>query len=251
MEVSTPTNSAANDNTLMQTLFRGPLDKNPASGANIDGVTDLTLQYLKDAISIGDRLPNPENIEPAERRALLVAPRYEEKHPNVHYPELPFTINDAHRIHEMLVQNGYDPKNIRVLADRFEEDGLSDPSGLNINKSLDWLVEGSRPGDYRFFHFAGHGTRLQSKEGEGKRARVVSVTRRDDGEPSGPHGVVQKQIIPVNKVAYYNEAMVASYRPRPYFSKVTDEEYSLIRDKRLNEVFARLPEGCLLTVMLL
>lgn len=31
-----------------------------------------TLEYLGDAILEGDRLPNPRNIEPVKRRALIV-----------------------------------------------------------------------------------------------------------------------------------------------------------------------------------
>ncbi|KAF8606453.1 hypothetical protein BDV93DRAFT_345954 [Ceratobasidium sp. AG-I] len=244
------THPAMNSSPPMPTILRGKKDQRLASGSIVDLIPKSTLGYLGNAIRVGDRLPNPTQVEPAKRRALIVAPQYWENHPGAQYAELPFTINDAFHIHQMLVQHGYEPKNIRILADCFEPDGLSDPSGEHINKSLDWLVEGARPGDYRFFHFAGHGTRLDSEKGKGKQARVVSVERGNDSEPSGPHGRVRKQTIPKNELTYFNEAIVASYRPPPWYVDVSQEEYSLIRDKKLNEVFARLPQGCVLTCVL-
>ncbi|KAF8606452.1 kinase-like protein [Ceratobasidium sp. AG-I] len=209
------------------------------------GISPQILGYLSNAIRMGDRLPDPGYIAPAARRALIVAPQYWEQHPGGNYVELPSTLHDAFHIHEMLVRNSYEQANIRILVDRFDDDGLSAPSGANINKSLDWLVTGARPGDYRFFYFAGHAVRLDSKQGEGKRARVVSATPRDDSEL---HGSIRKQIIPIGEIAYYNEAIVASYRPPSWLSNVSDEENSLIRDERLNAVFSELPEGCVLTI---
>ncbi|KAF8596588.1 hypothetical protein BDV93DRAFT_514009 [Ceratobasidium sp. AG-I] len=201
------------------------------SSVGADLVTKAVVEYLREAIRMGDRLPNTAHIGAAQRRALIVTPQYWENHPGSGCPELPLAINDAFRIHKMLVKYGYEQKNIRILADRIEPDGLSDPSGNHVNESLDWLVQGSRPGDYRFFHFTGYGIRLKSEVGKGKRARVVPAEHGNDSEQTVTHSRIREQTIPIREIAYYSEALITSYRPPPLFWDVNAEEYSVIRDQ--------------------
>merc|ERR1712190_525006 len=39
------------------------------------------------------------------------------------------------------------------------------PTRRNIEKALDWLVDGAQPGDVLFFHFSGHGAQQEDPHG--------------------------------------------------------------------------------------
>ncbi|KAG9122562.1 hypothetical protein FRC07_001012, partial [Ceratobasidium sp. 392] len=248
--------SDPNDITVEPTL-RGP--PTPAVvQASRQAVDRPTLQYISQAIKSGDNLPNrPASLE-AEvlRRALIVAPQYQVHFDN--FGHLPATLNDVCRVHKMLIHRGYDPANIRILVDGLRTDPTSD----NIIDSLEWLVSNVQPGDYRFFHFSGHGTHILSTREKGKETLKIPTKRSDslpfDHElnPSSNHAVQYKRIESLNvhqkDVTYYNEAIVTSYKPLPLLDSLTEDvtEYNMIRDSVLNEYFARLPEKCRLTCTL-
>jgi hypothetical protein len=94
------------------------------------------------------------------KRALLVG---------INYPgtkaELKGCHNDVDRMHRCLVDRfGFDEDDIRVLSDK----GRSgpQPTGANIRRAFARLVGDARPGDFLFFHYSGHGTRLPAETGQ-------------------------------------------------------------------------------------
>ena len=77
----------------------------------------------------------------------------------INYPgtkaELKGCHNDVDRMHKCLVDRfGFDEDNITVLLDR----GSSGPQPK--------LVGDARRGDFLFFHYSGHGTRLPAETGQ-------------------------------------------------------------------------------------
>ncbi|XP_062207138.1 metacaspase-5-like [Phragmites australis] len=94
------------------------------------------------------------------KRALLVG---------INYPgtkaELKGCHNDVERMRRCLVDRfGFDEGDIRVLVDA--EPSAPQPTGANIRKALARLVGDARPGDFLFFHYSGHGTRLPAETGQ-------------------------------------------------------------------------------------
>ncbi|KAH7333542.1 caspase domain-containing protein [Rhizoctonia solani] len=106
---------------------------------------------------------------PCEKRALVVGIEYLEgqKFEDGASMYLAGCHADVNDVLDLLRKNGEYPQcDIRVLAD---VPGLPDsqrPTRENIIKGLLWLSEGCRGGDRRFFHYAGHGTQVQDKDGD-------------------------------------------------------------------------------------
>jgi len=46
-----------------------------------------------------------------------------------------------------------------------EEDASHQPNKAAIMEGLDWLIEGAKSGDWLFFHFSGHGSKMTDKTG--------------------------------------------------------------------------------------
>lgn len=64
-------------------------------------------------------------------------------------------INDVHNMTELLTKTyGWDRRSIRTLTD---DEPQAMPTHQNIVTSMQWLVDGARPGDVRVFLFCGHG----------------------------------------------------------------------------------------------
>ncbi|QRV97214.1 ICE-like protease (caspase) p20 domain protein [Ceratobasidium sp. AG-Ba] len=243
----------------------GGVDAHLAQGVSQAEQTNLIHpevgNYIRNAIRNGSKLgpyDDTENIPPAERRALIVAPLYNshvEIDTGTRWAMLKSTATDAKLVHEMLVKHGYDRANIRVLSDvcgGFR--GLADPTKENILSSLEWLTANTRPGDYRFFHFSGHGERIirEKDQHKAKQARRVIIdalpksgdTERDD-KSTVPTMRIKEQIIPIEDLAYYNEGIVTrSSELRAGDSGLA----SRIMDHELNDYFSRLHEESVLTV---
>ena len=69
-------------------------------------------------------------------------------------------INDVKSMYALLTEcYGFSPQSISVLVD----DGTSkeSPTGANIKRYLQGMVQASQPGDIAFFHFSGHGTQVR------------------------------------------------------------------------------------------
>ncbi|KAK1278250.1 Metacaspase-4 [Acorus gramineus] len=94
------------------------------------------------------------------KKALLVGCNYKGTK-----AELKGCINDVKRMHRCLIERyGFADDDITVLIDT--DDSYTQPTGVNIRKALARLVGSARPGDFLFFHYSGHGTRLPAETGE-------------------------------------------------------------------------------------
>ncbi|KAG8697649.1 Ca(2+)-dependent cysteine protease [Ceratobasidium sp. 394] len=244
---------------------RSSASQNPVSAPLI---ADLEIhpevyEYVKMAIEGWIRPPNNiDNSLPVSKRALIVAPLYEGHiEPHTKWAMLKSTATDAMLMHQMLVQYGYERHNIRVLSDICGEFGdLADPTRHNILSGLEWLTSNTRPGDYRFFHFSGHGERIVQEEdnGQAKQARRVitdNSARRPgalpDTERDSTIGAtvdrITEQTILVEELAFYNEAIVTRYRER---RRGDTGPCSRIMDHELNRKLSDLHPGSTLTCVL-
>lgn len=74
--------------------------------------------------------------------------------------------NDVRKMRGYLTQNcGFskDPEHMRLLID----DGVQEtPTYTNILAAMKWLVDGAKPGDSLFLHFAGHGGSVIDDNGD-------------------------------------------------------------------------------------
>ncbi|KAG8791164.1 Ca(2+)-dependent cysteine protease, partial [Ceratobasidium sp. 428] len=110
-----------------------------------------------------------ESQAPCTKRALIVSIEYldGQTFADGRSMNLPGCHADANDMRELLAEKGgYSQKDIRILAD---VPGLPDsqrPTRDNIIDGLKWLSNGCRPGDYRFFHYAGHGTQAEDLDGD-------------------------------------------------------------------------------------
>lgn len=97
-----------------------------------------------------------------KRLAVLVGCNY----PNTSN-ELHGCINDVVLMRESLVNRlRFDPTHIQLLIDD-DHHGSSSvinimPTGENIKKALETMIDEAQPGDTLFFHYSGHGTRIPS-----------------------------------------------------------------------------------------
>lgn len=75
--------------------------------------------------------------------------------------ELHGCINDVLTMRETLVTRfGFQLSHVELLTD--EPGSLVMPTGANIKKALDRMVDQAEPGDVLFFHYSGHGTKIPS-----------------------------------------------------------------------------------------
>jgi hypothetical protein len=95
------------------------------------------------------------------RRALLIG---------INYPgttaALRGCVNDARNIQRLLLRHGYpnDSSHMVMLTDDTRDKNYM-PTGDNIFKALQWLVQGLSAGDVLFFHYSGHGAQVKDKSG--------------------------------------------------------------------------------------
>jgi hypothetical protein len=74
--------------------------------------------------------------------------------------ELSGCVNDVEDVYNLLInQYGFDPDNIRVLTDERATKAA-------ILSRLQWLVNGSIPGDELVFHYSGHGSQVRDRNGD-------------------------------------------------------------------------------------
>ncbi|CAE6497580.1 unnamed protein product [Rhizoctonia solani] len=253
-----------------ESLARGKGDPPVSQAAPAPApVSDEILSELDAAIQKGDQPSNGSNPTSTKRRALVVAAQYFSDERTIN--RLPGTANDALKIYKMLLKSGYQETDIRILCEGFDDD--NSPTKKNITSSLDWLVYGARSGDYRYFHFSGHGEAFKSTRKEGKEARIIpggEVKRKlDDTEvvplntlhtdkegnvADKPSQRIRSQTIASNELTYYSEAILTSWKAPGWiqrrYLKFQFDNLNRIRDKELNAVFALLPPGCTLTTSL-
>lgn len=96
-------------------------------------------------------------VKGSKKMAVLVGCNY----PNTSN-ELHGCINDVLAMRDSLVQRfGFNPNYIKLLTDD-KPGSLVMPTGENIKKTLNAMVDEAEPGDVLFFHFSGHGTTIPS-----------------------------------------------------------------------------------------
>lgn len=91
-------------------------------------------------------------------------------------------INDSHTFVELLTgEFGYDVSDIRQLRDDHPQ---GKPTRKNITTALTWLVSGASEGDHLFFHYSGHGSQQQDRDGDemdGKDETLVPCDYQQSG----------------------------------------------------------------------
>lgn len=96
-------------------------------------------------------------MEKTQKMALLVGCNY----PNTSH-ELRGCHNDVLAMHEVLINRfGFDPVRINLLLDKPGSSIM--PTGANIKKALEKMIDQAKPGDALFFHFSGHGTLIKPR----------------------------------------------------------------------------------------
>ncbi|CCO32374.1 hypothetical protein BN14_06434 [Rhizoctonia solani AG-1 IB] len=176
---------------------------------------------------------------------------------NPEFDSLRATHYDAARVYDMLRSQGYHAHDIRLLVSGVELNSQDDleyaPTRENIFQvaGIEWLVSGTKAGDYRYFHFSGHGTSSETSFETGKVARVAPKTATIiPGSYPEPYNDIGKrtmcEIIPASELKYYSEAIVAHWIP----GSDSSFEDSLIYDRELNREFSKLPRHSHLTVTL-
>lgn len=92
------------------------------------------------------------------RAAVLVGCNY----PNTPH-ELHGCINDVLGMREVLVKElGFEWRHIELLTDAPGSSVM--PTGANIKKAVDRMVDAAQPGDVLFFQYSGHGTTIPSSK---------------------------------------------------------------------------------------
>ena len=90
------------------------------------------------------------------KRAVLVGCNY----PGTD-EELQGCVNDVWVMHKILVEKyGFSENDIKVLIDT--DDNYPKPTGITILRALEELIGQSKPGDVLFFHYSGHGMRIEA-----------------------------------------------------------------------------------------
>ncbi|QRV85487.1 ICE-like protease (caspase) p20 domain protein [Ceratobasidium sp. AG-Ba] len=254
----------AQSNSLVPSLaLRGPRSNTIEAGKPRLDPQDLA--YIEKAIEDGDNLLDSRNkkVEPCARRALIVAPLYLDYAMLTGFSEygsinvrLNYIISGYAFIYSKQVERyGYERGNIRILTDGFNRPEYletTNPTRNNILMSLDWLVNGARSTDHRFFHFSGHGKIQPTREGEGKLARVMLPV---ENTPSTDHerhlqqrgSRIESQVVLKGELGYFEEAILTR---TSYDSSNPGEIVYYITDQELNQKFSTLPSGCHLTCLM-
>jgi len=107
--------------------------------------------------------PYGQFVRPSGRRkALIIGINYENTRAALRGCQ-----NDAKNMSDLLRQNGYpdDSEHMVILTDKRTSPPNHQPTGRNIIKAIQWLVQGASHGDILFFHFSGHGSQQTDHTG--------------------------------------------------------------------------------------
>ncbi|KAF8641346.1 hypothetical protein AX16_010044 [Volvariella volvacea WC 439] len=98
---------------------------------------------------------------PKKRKALLIGITYGRGEAG----SLKGPHNDVESMRHMLVDvYNYDPNDVVVMRDTGYEGDIP-PTRANMMEQIQLLVEDAKPGDQFVFHYAGHGTQIENKDG--------------------------------------------------------------------------------------
>ncbi|CAE7179964.1 unnamed protein product [Rhizoctonia solani] len=214
------------------------------------------------AMKNGDNLPNTMDSLGAKvkRRALLVGVQYDGDRRFFHgySPLLRSAPSDVLQVYRMLLSRGYEPQNIRILVvGAMKGQFLTHPTKHNILDSLKWLFDSAEPGDYRYFHFSGHGYAYEVEEGQGKiaRAKPVTSTLVDQDSSVLIESEEQNPSATKSQDKFYREALLTQWGVPPIDEMPKMQEFNLdpstkISDEEFNARISKLPKGCVLTMTL-
>ncbi|KAF8604156.1 hypothetical protein BDV93DRAFT_522624 [Ceratobasidium sp. AG-I] len=118
----------------------------------IEGDDDLRKLKLFDGPS----------TEESNSRALLVGVRYATAGNNA----LSTTYLDVNKVLCLIGKHDYKDEDIRILLDDPCLPDDRQPSRQNVIEGFKWLTHNARPGDRRFFYFAGHGSQVVDEDGD-------------------------------------------------------------------------------------
>jgi len=156
------------------------------------------VERLGKAIELAAGLLDEKEDRDARRRALIVAidytgqcwPPTANTSPTDTSPTSPqetmqlYTHKDAMRIKALIMEHGYNEKDIRMLLDDDNLGPKYQPTRANIIAALEWLVEEAMLGDRFFFYFAGHGDQVEDLDGDesdGQDETILPVDYRKNG----------------------------------------------------------------------
>ncbi|ODV63032.1 caspase family protein ASCRUDRAFT_21414, partial [Ascoidea rubescens DSM 1968] len=74
-------------------------------------------------------------------------------------------INDVKNVKAFLLKNGYSEDDMVILTDD-QTNSRAIPTKQNMLDAMGWLVSGASPNDSLFFHFSGHGSQQEDKDGD-------------------------------------------------------------------------------------
>lgn len=93
----------------------------------------------------------------SNKKALLVGINYRRTNSELHG-----CINDVINMKQMLMKNGYEEKDIKVMTD----DTSELPTKHNILTGLDWLLDNEDKKANLLFHYSGHGASVYDKDSD-------------------------------------------------------------------------------------
>ncbi|KAL8467709.1 hypothetical protein ACS0TY_031091 [Phlomoides rotata] len=106
-------------------------------------------------------------MEKGKRMAVLVGCNYPNTEKALHGCH-----NDVISMREVLVSRfGFDPNRVELLLDKPGSPIM--PTGANIKKALNSMVDGAAEGDVLLFHFSGHGTLIERPNSTMKEEAIV------------------------------------------------------------------------------
>ncbi|GAB4851823.1 hypothetical protein Ancab_031222 [Ancistrocladus abbreviatus] len=108
-------------------------------------------------------------MAPGKRMAVLVGSNYFNTENELHG-----CINDVRAMRKLVTERfGFHPSHIQVLTDEPKSPVM--PTGANIKRALNQMIDQAASGDVLFFHYSGHGTRIPSKYHHRKEEAIVPI----------------------------------------------------------------------------
>lgn len=111
----------------------------------------------------------PSGSRTCKQRALVIALEYEGQFwndSNRQSMRLQGPYADGRDIYNLLIEQSYQPEDIRVMTDYASTPEYDQPTLRNLEYALTKLVDGAQAGDRFFLYFAGHGKQVRDRDGD-------------------------------------------------------------------------------------
>jgi len=117
----------------------------------------LNFMYRSKRGEVGIKVKPSTTSRPRIKKALLVG--INKYRPDLN-ADLRGCVNDVEMIRYLLVNKfGFEPDNIRAIVD-------DRATRSNILQRLQWLINGTKEGDFLVFQFSGHGSQVRDRNGD-------------------------------------------------------------------------------------